>query len=303
MSKSGHFIRIAALVTLAATGCRTRPWELDSDGGSDLARRAPDLSVADLVVRPDLRPPPDLILPFVCRDIWLIDENGTFSGFDTRSRTFTDVGPLRCPARPNTGPMTMGVARDGNAWVLYNDGELFRVDVRTAACAATGFDRNQITIGNFVRLGSAFSADQPGSASETLFVLVGAGDLARLDTRTLQLTRIAPLGLDGELTGTGDAELWGFFPDLPSYVARIDKQTATLSQRINLPQIQSMQANAFAFSFWGGSFWVFLAEGGGDTTVYRIDKQSGALETVLANTKRHIVGAGVSSCAPLGLDL
>ena len=286
---------LATSSVLSAGGCRTRLWE--SIGPEDLALVPPDFKVTDLTVPPDFRPPPDLVLPFVCRDIWVVDSNGTFSGFNTGTRTFADVNKLDCVSP--SSPQTMGVARDGFAWVLYSNADLFRVDTQTAKCQPTGFDRTRITVDNFAQMGSAFSSDQAGGADETLFVqLVTQGSLAILDTKKLTVTRVAQLTRSAELTGTGNAELWGFFPDSPSFIARIDKQTAMLSGELPVPGVGSGQVNAFAFAFWGGSFWIFIAEDGGATKVYRVDGQTGAVELAVATVGRHIIGAGVSSCAP-----
>jgi hypothetical protein len=51
----------------------------------------------------------------------------------------------------------------------------------------------------------------------------------------------------------------------------------------------------WAMKFWGGSFYVFLAN-----SIYRIDRASlKTFHTVIANSPYAIVGAGVSTCAPL----
>mgnify|MGYP000967720573 CR=1 FL=1 len=299
---------IAALLfgILLASGCRTRPWELEEFGtGTDL-NVSPDFTLPrDLAVPPDLRPPPDLTLPFVCRDIYVVDENGTFSGFDPLTATFFDVRKLNCPS--NSSPQTMSVARDGRAWVFYSDGSLFYVDIRTGVCSASTFDRTQID--SNTHFGSSFSADQPGGNTETPFLaLPDDGVFARIDPATLKVARFGMPGVipqtGAELTGTAAAELWGFFPSQgSSYIARIDKTTGTQDSRFNLPQINT-DAAGFAFAFWGGSFWIFLYDASirGDTNVYRLDKATGKVDTVLKSTGRHIVGAGVASCAPLGLD-
>src|SRR5690242_18567361 len=109
---------IAWLSMGALAGCRTPPWELDGDGPLG------DLAIADLTRPPDLVPPRDLVLPFICRDIWVVDVDGTFAGFDVHTNTFHNVGPgpLKCPHRANATPQTMSVARDDTAWVFYDDG-------------------------------------------------------------------------------------------------------------------------------------------------------------------------------------
>jgi hypothetical protein len=251
-------------------------------------------------------PPPDLALPFVCRDIYVVDgTSGMLSRFDPREATFSDIDVLRCPGALGH-PQTMSVALDGTGWVFFTDytaghQQLFQVDLRTAACSATSFDGYQIaTDGEF---GSSFSLDAPGGASETLFLALPAdGALATVDQRTLRVTRVAPLAAAvAELTGTGAAELWGLFPTAAgSTVHRVDKATGALDARIDLP-LDLYGGGGFAMAFWGGWFWIFLAGNNGDTAVHQVDPQ-GSFRTVLANTGRDIVGAGVATCAPLGLD-
>jgi hypothetical protein len=47
--------------------------------------------------------------------------------------------------------------------------------------------------------------------------------------------------------------------------------------------------------FWGGSFWIFL-----DGALYEVPRATPqTIRTAIADTGRDIVGAGVSTCAPL----
>jgi hypothetical protein len=47
--------------------------------------------------------------------------------------------------------------------------------------------------------------------------------------------------------------------------------------------------------FWGGSFWIFLG-----SSVYEVPRDTPqTIRTVIAGTAPFIVGAGVSSCAPI----
>jgi hypothetical protein len=63
------------------------------------------------------------------------------------------------------------------------------------------------------------------------------------------------------------------------------------------------QAMAWAFAFYGGDYWLFLMKGSEtSTTVYQVD---GAAGTIKGNTPapgRVIVGAGVSTCAPVVIE-
>ena len=57
---------------------------------------------------------------------------------------------------------------------------------------------------------------------------------------------------------------------------------------------------AYAFAHWGGHFWVFLQKNAEtNTTVYQIDGMTGVISTTTPATGRTIVGAGVSTCAPV----
>jgi hypothetical protein len=47
--------------------------------------------------------------------------------------------------------------------------------------------------------------------------------------------------------------------------------------------------------FWGGSFWIFIGN-----SVYAVDSTTQVLtEPLVSNGPRNIVGAGVSTCAPV----
>lgn len=246
--------------------------------------------------------------------IYTVDQDGRFSSFNpaTNPPTFTDITPmLSCPAKRDffglpQSPFSMSVDRDAAAWVLYTSGELFRVDTAQGSCKSTMFQPNQA---GFQLMGMGFVANDPGSNRDTLFVAGGegpnTGSGSRLGTVDMSTLAITPAGaLDGwpELTGTGLAELWGFYPDTtPPKVAKINKQTGAEDVVFPLATLQGTPA-AWAFAFWGGDFWVFLMRTDDtDTTVYRVDGKTGMMSTALANTGRHIVGAGVSTCAPVSL--
>jgi hypothetical protein len=47
--------------------------------------------------------------------------------------------------------------------------------------------------------------------------------------------------------------------------------------------------------FWGGSFWIFF-----NGSVYQVSRDDPAtIHAVRSGTGRNVVGAGVSTCAPL----
>jgi hypothetical protein len=247
--------------------------------------------------------------------IYVVDADGRFSSFDPRSNPprFVDITrALNCPAKPElfgipATPYSMSVDRSAIAWVLYSSGELFRVDTATGSCQATMFRPNQ---SGFLLMGMGFVSNTKMGSTDTLYVAGGTGPdnggASRLGTIDMSSLTVMPAQqLTGwpELTGTGNAELWGFYPDTsPPKVAKLDKQTGAEDVVYPLASLQGTP-NAWAFAFWGGDFWVFLMrESDNDTTVYRVNGATGAMTVALMNTGRKIVGAGVSTCAPLDLQ-
>ena len=103
-----------------------------------------------------------------------------------------------------------------------------------------------------------------------------------------------------ELTGTGDAKLWGFFPSVAMpRVASLDKKTAAEGKVYALRTLAG-NPSAWAFAFWGGDFWIFLKKDlDTSTQVYHLRTGTGQVASVIPNSGRTIVGAGVSTCAPI----
>lgn len=241
------------------------------------------------------------------RLIYVVDQDHTLSSFDPVSLSFEDIGWLNCPAQPLAETFSMAVQRNATAWVLYGSGELFRVNTSTAACSATSYVPGQDGMEVF---GMGFVANQSGSVEETLHVAggpVGAPadsnrTLGSINLTTLQFTGTGTVGGSPELTGTADARLYGFFPSAFSpRAALLNKFTGLEVESYALPGLVGTP-QAWAFAFWGGSFWIFLMRSiESSTWVYRMDVVNGqpVLSTALSGTGRVIVGAGVSTCAPL----
>ena len=236
------------------------------------------------------------------KTVYVVAADATFSAFDPRTKTFRDIGLLRCPATPGAVPFSMSVARDAFAYVLYDNGELFKVSTMDLACTKTAF-QTDVTYRVF---GMGFSTDAPGATTDTLFIAGGqvvtaSSKLGRLNMSSFAATPTADLTGWPELTGTGNAELWGFFPTGAAnpFVARIDKTSGVFSPTFSAPSLAGT-ASSWAFAFWGGSFWIFYQRDTDlSTNVYEMKANTGAVATALTNTGRTIVGAGVSTCAPL----
>jgi hypothetical protein len=224
----------------------------------------------------------------------VLGKGNEFESFDPKTLTLTKIGTLSCPAADGATPFSMSVDRGGTAWVLYNDGTLFHVQIKDASCKATSFVPKQ---SGFKKFGMGFVSDAPGSASETLFIANEFG-VGKLDTKTLQVTPVGEFGFSAaaELTGTGDARLFGFFFGFPPYISEIDKATSKLGAEIPLDSVDA--GTGFAFAFWGADFWVFTAPNSTSSQIDRYQPDTGSTSTMKTDLGFKVVGAGVSTCAP-----
>jgi hypothetical protein len=229
--------------------------------------------------------------------VYVLSDESELYRFRPAQLLFEKVGDVSCD--PNIAN-SMAVDRFGTAWANYHSGELYQVSTRNAACSKTTYRPGQ---GGFLSFGSAFATRGPGSSEETLFVDGTPGTLSKIDLPALSLTKVgdyggALAGVNAELTGTGDGRLYGFFTTSPNAtLARIDQTTAQTSEARVLEGVDA--GTAFAFSFWGGDFWFYTSKDEEPSTVTRLRTADDRLEVVVPKVAFRIVGAGVSTCAPL----
>lgn len=242
--------------------------------------------------------------------IYVVDSDYRLHSFDPRTEDFALIGNLDCPAGPSWPefrngegrPFSMAVDRAGRAWVLFSSGEIFWVSTQTTECSQTIWRPG--TEG-FELFGMAFVSDRAGSSAETLFVSGGNAEnfaqarLAAIDDESLVITargNMPPAENGAELTGDANGDLYAYWPGFVSGVARLNKDAATIDQFWNLPP---SEPSAWAFAHWGGKFYIFISTRDGRSQVLRLDPETGLVEVVVAETGRRIVGAGVSTCAPV----
>jgi hypothetical protein len=237
--------------------------------------------------------------------VYVVDEQYDLFSFKPDELAFQKIGVLSCPSNGAT-PNSMAVDRSGTAWVNFSDGHLFKVSTTDAACQATSYEALQ---GGFQRFGMAFASNSAGSDDETLYVvgitgIDGGQGLAKIDLSTMKLTTIGDFsgdlaGRGAELTGTGDGKLYGFFTTQPNAkLAQIDTSSGATSGETTLDGVNT--GNAWAFSFWGGDFWFYTSDGSPSKVTRKQSSTDGNLSTVKDNVGGfRIVGAGVSTCAPV----
>ncbi len=324
---------LTALGVLGACGTRSGlgvldeppPGDTQTDGGlvalppvpprDTFDARAPDLDALPPI---DARPPShDAAVRNDCPDagatlVYVVTAQSELFSFYPPDRAFRKVGNLACPASGGATPFSMTVDRKGVAYVVFTDGELFRVSTSTAACATTRFVIGQM---GFTTFGMGYVAN-PEDGSETLFIaqddLVdnaaqpSSKGLGIIDTTAFKVRLVAPFDPPmppAELTGTGDGRLFAWAPDRPpatsgSHLYQIDKSTGRVLGRNALRAGEPR--DAFAFAFWGGDFYIFTSPQG-PSTVTKVSLGGvggGGSESTIATLPSTIVGAGVSTCAP-----
>jgi hypothetical protein len=259
--------------------------------------------------------------------IYVVDDTYRLLSFNPENdlNEFTLIGTLDCPAgapwpdwQPGPAtPFSMSVDRSGRAWVLYSSGEIFWVDVTDASCQPSGFTKGQ---SGFELFGMGFVSDSPGSAAETLYIAGGSSAIDANDFRLASVnpanpivnqigTHTAPETFGPELTGTGDAKLFGYYPGISTTkISEISKTNAANTQDWPMPGLGS-QVRAWAFAHWGGRFYIFVTTTDGlglETTsqVRLLDPISGNSNVIagLEDIPYIIVGAGVSTCAPVVIE-
>ncbi len=313
-------------MTVAACGSRTGllvPPEHDAGLLADVTEPIDAIeepNPPDVLQEADAEEEPDGFVPKgpdVCPDagstlVYVITQQNELMSFYPPTATFTTIGTITCPD-PTSGPNSMAVSRQGVAYVGFTpSGNVFRVSTRTAECGATPFQPGNHGFPLVFGMGFSADVDDAGLGAEAGETLYLAGDPATGNTTTflgaLDLTTfqthpigfVAPSINEAELTGTGNGQLYGFYPTSggngPAAIGQLDKSSARLLSSVSLPAIDIM--SGWAFAFWGGDFYTFTAPDQADTVVQRYRPSDGTVVTVATLPGQVVDGAGVSTCAP-----
>lgn len=242
--------------------------------------------------------------------IYLVDTANDFMSFDPRllpGNPIKVIGKLKC-GRHWGSPFSMSVDRNGIAWVVYDNGEMFKVNITDAKCEASGYVAGS---SGSLTFGMGFVTDKPGGDTEKLYIAANdaSNGLHSIDTsHDLVPHRVGTInGTDDrnpELTGTSEAKLYGFYPSMFSsaFVQEIDKRSgAAIGKKWPLGTDPLGDVTAYAFAQWGGVFYIFATIDDGmdsNSTVRTVDRTTGKYRTIMTHLPYRISGAGVSTCAP-----
>ncbi len=253
-------------------------------------------------MQPD--PPPEFELDEECTPddirIYLVASEGELFAYNPADGELEARGSLLCEAGGAT-PFSMAVDRLGQAFVLYQDGNLYRVSTRNGACEATSFEPEQAA---FARFGMGFARNLDKGIDELFVTEISFTErslgLGRIDTDSLELTFIGqhPDGFGNvmEMTGSSDGMLHGFSIDgLGGWVVDIDKSTGAYLQQTYLELSQT--PTSLAFAFFDDDYYIFASDVGASSDVFRYRPADGTLSQI-DTIGRTIVGSGVSTCKP-----
>ncbi len=222
---------------------------------------------------------------------------------------FELLGAIDCGVAPST--FSMGVDRQGFAWVQFSDLQIRKVDVTNSMdCSDPGFLPMQDGIKNF---GMAFVSNSADDKCDRLygnhynFVAQGkmVAEFFSIDPLSLDLVQLGKSDFGrAEVTGTGDGRAFLFAGPDPSQLVEVDKASGATLSTVPLPGVKT--GGGFAFAFFAGDFYFFTdATEDGTSEVTHLDYDDSDknglqdLKVVLQNAPLRVVGAGVSTCAPI----
>jgi hypothetical protein len=230
---------------------------------------------------------------------YLVAESGEFYSFDLSLSSAVPLGRLTCAATPGASPFNMAISEDGAAYVLYSDGNLFRIDPHTLACTSTPFQQNQLGFASNVAIAIASSG-----GSEKFFVYGANGPiscenfsqyLAASDLSTFVLREVGPIapnpGVGYPPAMTGDAFGRLFSSDAAGNLLEIDPTSGGVLGE-DYTGLEAVTAWALLAS--GNELYFFTQSTG---IISRYDLVTRGV-TSIGSVGEAIAGAAVAPCLP-----
>lgn len=247
--------------------------------------------------------------------IYVLSDSAEIWSFDPKTAEFDFIAQVWCGGYQST--FSMGVSRKARAWIQYQHGDLYTVDLNDPDspidCLDPGFEPDDPKYANF---GMAFVANSMADPCDKLYAHAatdpegigpGVGALGVIDPVSLELSTIAAIDYAwGELTGSGNGRLFAYQGSLPPILTEYDKDNGEVLGSLPLPGING--ESAFAFAWWGGDFYLFADPdvfGSSTSEVWHLDYDDSdgkgqAMTRIIQAAPVRIVGAGVSTCVPWG---
>jgi hypothetical protein len=258
--------RATALLALTLAGCGgrsgldvmagTRPAAQPKDASTlpDASRFVDSVAPADVAAR-------DAVAR--CNDggpselAYVLDGAGVLYRFNLSNEHYEALGTPECD--DSNGLWTMTVSRE-NAYIAYQDGAIFAVDLTTLACSQTAFQPGQLGLED--EFGLAIAAI---GGAEKLFVYGETSDgtgpiIAESDLSSFVLAKVAdvtpappPGSFTVNLTADAFGHLYAFSPD--GTLLQIDTATGALLQRIRTGVTTD---GTWAQATYGGNDFLFV---------------------------------------------
>ena len=221
---------------------------------------------------------------------YLCDDNETLYVFDPATLTTTSIGQVSCPT--SAIPWTMTVDGAGSAYLIYDDWNVYRVDLATLVCTQTPYVPGQL--GFTGEEGIAVAA----VAGVDRFFVFGANPaptLAVSDLTSFVLSAVGPVTPPNgmfpvAIQGDAFGNLYAFSQESTFFELASATAGVTHLAQVNLPSGGNWGVMAY-----GTQVYVFGS--GGVVGLY--DPSSQQLET-LGSVGFSVIGASATPCVPPG---
>lgn len=281
---------LSVLAFTGLTGCKKPP--PDKKGSQAAADTADDAQ------RPLERPPivreDDDDASEESKLVYLVASSRQLYSFNPRVpgiAAYKLVGKLGCKTWGT--PQSMAVDRKHTAWVFYETGELFKVNISDASCSPTDYRHPSP---NHV-LGMGFTAAGPGSREEKLFIVGPSIGLSTISMPDLGVTVSEKLRGMNELTGGGDGKLFRF-DAMRGELSEVDPRTFAVTPIYTFKHL-GQPVNAYAFARYAGRFYVFTSTMFAPSTVHVYDPATHEESIRDPAIGFVVVGAGQSTLVPM----